>query len=59
MTTPRKIAPALIDPPDPIYGSLAEWLEFRDDLLKSGIPHIEPFIAKANRIIKRLSRPAK
>jgi hypothetical protein len=29
------LCPAFIDPPDPHYGSLDEWLAFREDLLRS------------------------
>ena len=47
--------PAFIDPPGP-FGTLQEWIEFRDSLQRSGIPHIAPFIREANREIARLRK---
>jgi hypothetical protein len=43
----------LIDPPG-VFAPVEEWLEFRDELLRSNIPHIQPHIDEANRAIDRL-----
>jgi hypothetical protein len=47
--------PAFVDEPSP-YAPVEEWIEFRDDLLRSGLPGIAPFIREANRAIARLRR---
>ena len=50
-------APALIDPP--FAGSLDDWLKFRaemEELRRSGVPDVAPFIRKADREIARLRR---
>jgi hypothetical protein len=54
--TIRGIAPALIDEPG-IYDTLETWLKFRaemEELQRSGMPHIGPFIRRADRTIARL-----
>ena len=44
--------PAFIDPPGP-YASVQEWLAFRDELRRSGLPGIAPFIRAASATIAR------
>src|SRR6516165_4850037 len=48
--TERELAPAFIDEPGP-SSSLVEWQAFRDDLARSGIPHIEPILRQADLMI--------
>jgi hypothetical protein len=48
------LCPALIDPPGP-YASLQEWLAYRDDLRRSNLPGLAPFIREADANIARLS----
>jgi hypothetical protein len=51
--------PAFIDPPDPIYGSLEEWLAYRADLQAlAHLPGIQTFFDEADEIIARLLQPA-
>jgi hypothetical protein len=45
-----------IDPPDPVFGSLQEWAEYRAALRRSGLPGLEPFITQADKIIEGLLR---
>jgi hypothetical protein len=47
--------PALIDPPAP-DAPLAEWLDYREDLRRSGLPGLWPFVREADAIIARLRR---
>ena len=59
--TARNIAPAFIDEPDPIYDTVATWRKFRADmeeLRRSGMAHIGPFIRRADRVIARRQREA-
>ena len=51
----RTVVPAFIDPP--YGGDLAEWIEYRADLLHMDVPGLEPFIRQANRYIRRLTPP--
>jgi hypothetical protein len=46
---------ALIDPPER-GATLDEWIAHRDDLRRSGIPGIAPFIREADAHIARLRR---
>jgi hypothetical protein len=50
--------PALIDPPG-LYASLQEWLDYRDDLRRSNLPGLKPFIREADANIARLHPPTK
>jgi hypothetical protein len=48
-------APALIDPP--YFGSLEDWQAFlaeMEELRRSGVPDVGPFIRKARQEIARL-----
>jgi hypothetical protein len=58
MTTRKFVVPALIDPPGP-YATREEWLEYRDDLRRSSLPGLGPFIREADRNIARLTHPDK
>jgi hypothetical protein len=53
----RTVVPAFIDPP--YGGDLAEWIEYREDLRRSNLPGLEPFIHETDRVIARLSHPDK
>jgi hypothetical protein len=44
--------PALIDPPGP-YAPLEEWINYRDELARSDLPGLAPFIREANANIGR------
>ena len=44
---------ALIDPPG-YFASLQEWLDFRAELRRSGLPGIAPFLRAADAAIARL-----
>jgi hypothetical protein len=46
-------APAFIDPPGP-FAPLEEWIVYRDELHRSGIPGIAPYIREADCHIARL-----
>ena len=49
--------PAFIDPPDPVYGSLDEWLTYRAELQNlAHLPGIDDFVAEADEIIEGLLR---
>jgi hypothetical protein len=47
--------PAFIDPP--YYGDLTEWLAYREELLRSDLPGLAPFIREADVNIARLRQP--
>jgi hypothetical protein len=46
--------PAFIDPP--YYGTLQEWIAYRDDLRRWNLPGLKPFIREADANIRRLVR---
>lgn len=52
------LCPAFIDPPGD-YASIQEWRAYRDELLRSDLPAVDPFIREANRAIARLIRDGK
>jgi hypothetical protein len=49
----RKV-PALIDPPGP-FAPVEEWIEYRNELARSNIPGVAPYIREADREIARLN----
>ena len=49
------LCPALIDPPGR-WAVVEEWLAYRDELARSGIPNIAPFVREADMMIARLRR---
>jgi hypothetical protein len=50
--------PALIDPPGP-YAPLQKWRDYRDELRRSDLPGLAPFIREADATIARLRSPDK
>jgi hypothetical protein len=49
------ICPAFIDPPGE-YSPMEGWIKYRDELRRSGIPGIAPFVREAGVMIARLRR---
>jgi hypothetical protein len=52
------LCPAFIDPPDPHYGTLDEWLAYREDLRRMTVPGLKPFLDEADDVIARLNTDA-
>jgi hypothetical protein len=52
MTNSVALVPALIDPPGP-YASLEEWRNYREDLWRSDLPGLAPFI-RDNQILQMI-----
>jgi hypothetical protein len=51
---PRRLPPALIDPPIAPYASLEEWLAYRASLDRLDVPSLGPHKREAAREIARL-----
>ena len=51
------IVAALIDPP--YWGGLQDWIEYRADLLRSGLLGLAPFIREADENIERMRQADK
>jgi hypothetical protein len=47
--------PAFIDPP--YWGDLQDWIDYREDLMRSDLPGVAPFVREADEYIARLTPP--